>query len=177
MISLGALQKKFILNWSKIGTRWGINRTVAQVHALLYVSERPLNADEIMETLSVSRSNVSNSLKELQSWGLVRAVRGLGDRRDHFEAVDDVWSMCLVILDERKRREIDPAVEALRSCLEDSEGGRGGDARTRERLEKMLEFFDMMTSWYSEVRKLPRKSALRLIKLGTKVGKLLGGVV
>jgi DNA-binding transcriptional regulator GbsR (MarR family) len=177
MIPLGALQRKFILNWSKIGTRWGINRTVAQVHALLIVAERPLNADEITDTLSVSRSNVSNSMKELLSWGLARTVRGLGDRRDHFEAVDDIWNMCLVILDERKRREIDPAVEALRSCLDGSEGGRGGDARTRERLEEMLAFFDMMNTWYAEVRKLPKKSALRLIKLGTKVGKFLGGVI
>jgi DNA-binding transcriptional regulator GbsR (MarR family) len=174
MVSLTATQKKFISHWSEIGTRWGINRTVAQVHALLYIVGRALNADDVTEILSVSRSNVSTSLRELQNWGLIKVVHILGDRRDHFESVRSVWDMCLVILDERKRREIDPAVDILRICMAEADRGGTADAATRRRLQEMLQFFEMMTSWYMQVRNLPRDSVLRLVKLGTKVGKLLG---
>src|SRR5688572_26727821 len=105
MVKLTPVMEKFILHWGEMGTRWGINRTVAQVHALLYLSPKALHAEEIAETLSVARSNVSTSLKELQSWGIIRVVHVMGDRRDHFESLKDVWELFQVIIAERKRRE------------------------------------------------------------------------
>src|SRR6187455_1351360 len=111
---LSAVQRKFVLHWGEMGTRWGVNRTVAQVHALLYLSPNPLNADDIVETLEVARSNVSTSLKELQGWGIVRLVHVQGDKRDHFESMKDVWEMFRVVMDERKKREFDPTLQLLR---------------------------------------------------------------
>ena len=121
MTALNPVQQKFILHWGEMGTRWGINRTVAQIHALLYISPKPLNAEEIVETLKVARSNVSNSLKELQSWGIVKLVHVMGDKRDHFESMKDVWDMFRMVLDERKRREIDPTLAMLRECISEAE--------------------------------------------------------
>src|SRR5258707_14477678 len=117
MSPLTPVQQKFILHWGEMGARWGINRTVAQIHALLYISPRPLHAEEIVETLGVARSNVSTSLKELQGWGIVKMVHVLDDKRDHFESRKDVWEMFRVILDERKRREIDTTVALLPGCM------------------------------------------------------------
>src|ERR1700748_2142446 len=117
MTPLAPVQQKFILHWGEMGTKWGINRTVAQIHALLYISPKPLHAEEIVEILNVARSNVSTSLKELQGWGIVKMVHVLGDKRDHFESMKDVWEMFRIVLDERKRREIDPTVAMLRECI------------------------------------------------------------
>src|SRR5215207_3916088 len=117
---LTPIQQKFILHWGEMGAKWGINRTVAQIHALLFLSARPLNAEEIAGTLGVARSNVSNSLRELQGWGIVKVTHILGDRRDHFESMKDVWEMFRIILEERKRREIDPTLEVLRQCVAES---------------------------------------------------------
>src|SRR5258706_3500813 len=114
---LTPIQQKFILHWGEMGTRWGINRTVAQIHALLFLSEKPLNAEEIATTLGVARSNVSNSLRELQGWGIVKVTHLLGDRRDHFESMKDVWEMFRIIVDERKKREADPTLSMLRDTL------------------------------------------------------------
>src|SRR3954463_11949546 len=108
MPTLTPITTRFILHWGEMGTRWGINRTVAQIHALLFVSPKPMHAEEIAQTLGVARSNVSTSLKELQSWGIVRVAHVMGDRRDHFESMKDVWEMFRVITDERKKRETDP---------------------------------------------------------------------
>src|SRR5207237_10111368 len=112
--------QEYILHWGEMGTRWRINRTVAQIHALLYLSPKPLTAEEIADLLSVARSNVSNSLKELQGWGIVRVVHVMGDRRDHFESMKDVWEMFQTVLDERKKREIDPTLALLRECVAES---------------------------------------------------------
>src|SRR5256714_7938577 len=117
MRTLTATEQKFILHWGEMGTKWGINRTVAQIHALLYISPKPLNAEDIAETLDVARSNVSNSLKELQSWRIVKLVHVLGDKRDHFESMKNVWDMFRIVLDERKRREIDPTMAILEECM------------------------------------------------------------
>src|SRR5271154_4426527 len=117
MSLLAPVQQKFILHWGEMGARWGINRTVAQIHALLFISPKPLHAEEIMDALAVARSNVSTSLRELQGWGIVRMVHVLGDKRDHFESMKDVWEMFRVVLDERKRREIDPTLIMLRECI------------------------------------------------------------
>src|ERR1700737_1629968 len=122
MLKLSPVAEKFILHWGEMGTRWGVNRTVAQVHALLFISPRPMHAEEITETLSVARSNVSNSLRELQGWGIVRVVHVMGDRRDHFESLKDVWQMFEIIIAERKRREMDPTLEMLRACVADPHG-------------------------------------------------------
>src|SRR6059058_3121971 len=116
-MKLTAVMEKFILHWGEVGARWGINRTVAQIHALLFLSPRPLHAEEIAETLGVARSNVSTSLRELQGWGIVKLVHVLGDRRDHFETLKDVWEMFRIVLDERKKREIDPTLSVIRECI------------------------------------------------------------
>src|SRR5882724_3461065 len=139
-MKLSPVQQKFILHWGEMGTRWGINRTVAQLHALLYVSARPLNAEDIAETLDVARSNVSNSLKELQSWRIVKLVHVLGDKRDHFESMKDVWEMFRVVLDERKRREIDPTIVILEECIAEAENDKLTDEYTQERLRELAGF-------------------------------------
>jgi DNA-binding transcriptional regulator GbsR (MarR family) len=157
-----------------MGTRWGINRTVAQIHALLYLSPKPLNAEEIAETLAVARSNVSTSLKELQGWGIVKLIHVLGDKRDHFESMKDVWEMFRVVLDERKRREIDPTMRILRECIADAEKGKETDKYTEERLRELHDFFDTTTAWYLQVRQWPTAAMVKFVKLGDKVLKVLG---
>src|SRR6202050_524905 len=132
MSKLSPVAQKFILHWGEMGTRWGINRTVAQIHALLFISPRPLHAEEIVEALNVARSNVSTSLKELQGWGIVKMVHVLGDKRDHFESMKDVWEMFRVVLDERKRREIDPTLAMLRECITEIGTQKEKDAHTKE---------------------------------------------
>src|SRR5512139_1246980 len=124
MTALSRVQQKFILHWGEMGTRWGINRTVAQIHALLFLSPKPLNAEDIVQALQVARSNVSSSLKELQGWGIVKRVHVLGDSRDHFESLKDVWEMFRVVLDERKKREIDPTERMLRECIAEAVHGK-----------------------------------------------------
>jgi DNA-binding transcriptional regulator GbsR (MarR family) len=162
----------FILHWGEMGTRWGINRTVAQIFALLFLSPKPLHAEQIAETLSVARSNVSNSLKELQEWGIVKVVHVMGDRRDHFESLKDVWEMFRIILDERKKRETDPTLAMLRESVDRS--GKGVDSYERQRLADMLEFFELMTTWYEQTRKIPIPAVKKMCRMGDKVTKLLG---
>ncbi|HSR70467.1 MAG TPA: MarR family transcriptional regulator [Acidobacteriota bacterium] len=174
MPKLTKTAEQFILHWGEMGTRWGINRTVAQIHALLYLSPQPLNAEDISKTLSVARSNVSTSLRELQSWGLVKIVHILGDRRDHFESMKDVWEMFQLILSERKRREIDPTLAMLRQCMEQAEQDEDGSDRfTQERLQHMLDFFETMTSLYKEFSSLSPSTLRGLAKLKGRMEKLL----
>ena len=135
---LSPVQEKFILHWGEMGTRWGINRTVAQIHALLFLSPVPLHAEAIATMLGVARSNVSTSLRELQGWGIVRVVHLLGDRRDHFESLKDVWEMFRIIVDERKKRETDPVLVMLRDAAAEAKKPGAADAYTRERLGDML---------------------------------------
>lgn len=174
MPKLGPVPQKFILHWGEMGTRWGINRTVAQIHALLYISPTPLHAEDIANTLKVARSNVSTSLKELQGWGIVRLVHVLGDKRDHFESMKDVWEMFRVVLDERKKREIDPTLAVLRECIAETEKDRGSDRYTEERLRDLCEFFDTTLAWYGQIRSWPTQALTRFVKLGDKVRKALG---
>lgn len=173
MIELTDIQRRFILHWGEMGTRWGINRTVAQVHALLYLSTRPLDAEEIQDTLSVARSNVSGSLRELQTWGIVKMVHVMNDRRDHFESMKDPWEMFRVVLDERKRREIDPTLGMLREALAEMKSKGDKDAVTVERLDSLREFFEVTTNWYNMIRGWPTATLIRFMKLGDKVLKLL----
>ena len=168
------VQRQFILHWGEMGARWGINRTVAQIHALLHLSEQPLSADAVATALGVARSNVSTSLRELQGWGIVRAVHVLGDRRVHFESTRNVWELFRTIVDQRKRREIDPTLETLRKALDQLDGARSGDRYTRERLQELLEFFETMTELYDELRHLPLTALRSVARMRGKVKKLLG---
>ena len=174
MKPLSPVQQKFILHWGEMGTRWGINRTVAQIHALLFISPRPLNAEEIADTLSVARSNVSNSLKELQGWGIVKLTHVLGDKRDHFESMKEVWEMFRVVLDERKKREIDPTLALLKECIAEAEKDEATDEYSEQRLRDLHGFFDLTTSWYGQIRLWPTSALTKFIKLGDKVRKLVG---
>lgn len=172
-MKLTPVMEKFILHWGEMGARWGINRTVAQIHALLYISPRPLNAEEITETLSVARSNVSNSLKELQGWGIVKVVHTMGDRRDHFESMKDVWEMFRVVLEERKKREMDPTLALLKDCVADAGKGGTADPHTRERLKELLDFFESWSACYEQVKKISTPSLVRFVKMGEKIRKML----
>lgn len=171
--TLSPVQQKFILHWGEMGTRWGINRTVAQVHALLFISPKPLNADEIVQALGVARSNVSTSLKELQGWGIVKVTHVLGDRRDHFESMKEVWEMFRVVLDERKKREIDPTLAILRDCIAEAEKDKETDEYTEQRLRDLAGFFETTTAWYGQIRSWPTGALTKFVKLGDKVRKLL----
>ena len=174
MAKLSSVQQKFILHWGEMGIRWGINRTVAQIHALLFISPKPLNAEEIAGTLSVARSNVSTSLKELQGWGIVKLVHVLGDKRDHFESMKDVWEMFRVVLDERKKREIDPTLAMLRDCIAEAEKDKETDEYTEQRLRDLHGFFQITMAWYGQIRSWPTAALTRFVKLGDKARKLLG---
>ena len=173
-VKLSPVQQKFILHWGEMGTKWGINRTVAQVHALLFLAPKPLHAEQIQDTLAVARSNVSTSLRELQGWGIVRMVHVLGDKRDHFESMKEVWEMFRVVLDERKRREIDPTLAMLRDCIVEAEKDDGTDEYTEQRLRDLATFFETTTTWYGQIRLWPATALTRFVKLGDKVRKLLG---
>ena len=161
--------EKLVLHWGEMGARWGISRMVAQIHALLYFSPQPMAADEIVETLGVARSHVSNSLKELQTWGVVRVVHIIGDRREHFESIKDVWQLFEILLDERKRREMDPTLKALREAQALVNDGAEADVKTKERLREMQEFFEVMDGWFGEVRRLPLASRVKLVKWGARI--------
>lgn len=174
MQTLTPVAQKFILHWGEMGTRWGINRTVAQVHALLFISPKPIHAEEISSALSVARSNVSNSLRELQGWGIVRVVHVLGDRRDHFESVKDVWEIFRIVAEERKRREIDPTLRVLRECVQELHGTGQSDKYTRERLESMLDFLTVASGLFEEVVRVPAGALKGIAKLRGKIVTLLG---
>ena len=173
MANLSAAKRRFILHWGEMGARWGINRTVAQVHALLHVSSTPLTAEEIAHSLSVARSNVSTSVRELQSWGLVRTVHEIGDRRQHFESIKDVWEMFRIILDQRKRREIDPTIELLRLCIAEVKGSSPEDLYTKDRLQEIHEFFSDVEVLYNDVRQFPVTTLKKLVKARSVVRRVL----
>jgi DNA-binding transcriptional regulator GbsR (MarR family) len=172
-VSLTPTARAYVLHWGEMGTKWGVNRTVAQIHALLYLSPKPLTAEEIATALSVARSNVSTSLRELQGWGIVRVVHVMGDRRDHFESMADVWEMFQIILDERKKREVDPTVAVLRELVAESKKSGIAEKHTHERLSEMLKFFETMTGWYAQLRRLPRGAVVKFVKMGDKVRNLI----
>jgi DNA-binding transcriptional regulator GbsR (MarR family) len=166
--------EQFILHWGDMGNQWGVNRSVAQIHALLYLSERPLTAEEIADTLGMARSNVSNSLRELTSWKLIRRVPVLGDRRDHFEAETDLWEMVTRIAQGRKEREIDPAAAALRACIAAAEGDPRVSATARRRLQEMESFIATVNRWYDQMLNVPAAKIMALMRMGAKVATLVG---
>jgi DNA-binding transcriptional regulator GbsR (MarR family) len=165
--------EKYVLHWGEMGTRWGTNRTVAQIQALLYLSPEPMRADEICELLSVARSHVSTSIRELQSYGLVRMTHVLGDRRDYFESIHDVWELFRVIIEQRKQRELNPTLSMLRSCAAEVETESDTDPVTRERIRNMLEFVESTSDWYEQIRDIPTSTLTTLMKLGKGITRLV----
>jgi DNA-binding transcriptional regulator GbsR (MarR family) len=175
-MQLSQTSQKFILHWGEMGTRWGVNRTVAQIHALLYLTGKPLPADEIADTLSVARSNVSNSIGELKAWNLVKLVHVMGDRRDHFEASTDIWELSRTIIRERKEREIMPTIDMLRELLNHPEIMLDGLERAN-RVREMLTMLETMTVWSDEMLRLDTETLTKVLKLGAKIQKLIRGDV
>lgn len=173
-MKLTPIMQKYILHWGEMGTRWGVNRTVAQIHALLYLSPTPLHAEEIAETLGVARSNVSTSIKELQSWGLIKVSHVMGDRRDHFESLKDLWEMFSAILEQRKRREIDPTLTMLRQCELEGSSDHDTPDEIKQRIGNMLEFMETISGYYEQMRHVPTSTLTKLFKLGSKITGLLG---
>jgi len=165
--------EKYVLHWGEMGTRWGTNRTVAQIQALLYLSPEPLRADQICELLSVARSNVSTSIRELQSYGLVRMIHLLGDRRDYFESINDVWELFRVIIEQRKQRELNPTLSMLKTCAAEVEAEKDTDPVTKERIRNMLGFVETTSNWYEQISDIPTSTLTKIMKLGKGVTKLV----
>lgn len=165
--------EKYVLHWGEMGTRWGTNRTVAQIQALLYLSPKPLHADEIVDLLSVARSNVSTSIRELQSYGLVRMTHALGDRRDYFESLHDVWDLFRVIIEQRKQRELNPTLAMLKGCAAEVDAESDTDPVTKDRIKNMLEFVESTSDWYEQISQIPTSTLTKLMALGDKITKLV----
>jgi DNA-binding transcriptional regulator GbsR (MarR family) len=171
-MNLAPLTQRFVLHFGEMGSRWGINRTVGQIYALLYVSPRALNADEIGEALAFSRSNVSMGLKELQSWNLVRLQHLPNDRREYFQAPEDVWAIFRTLAEERRKREIDPTLSMLRDALMEQPANED-DMHAQARMKQMHDLIELMTGWLADVQKMDSATLARLMKLGAKVAKVL----
>ncbi|MES9859975.1 MAG: MarR family transcriptional regulator [Candidatus Thiodiazotropha sp. LLP2] len=171
-MELTPVTEQFVLHWGEMGTRWGVNRTVAQIHALLYLSDRALTADEITETLGVARSNVSNSIKELLSWKLVKVAHIMGDRRDHFETSKDVWELFKLIVAGRKQKEIEPTLQILDELLASSDFKKESH-ETRQRIEETQQFIHVLTQWSDEMLRLDPETLMKVLKLGAKISNLI----
>jgi DNA-binding transcriptional regulator GbsR (MarR family) len=171
--ALPSAVERFILHWGDMGGQWGVNRSVAQMHALLYLSARPMTAEEIAAQLGLARSNVSNSLKELLGWRLIRRVPVLGDRRDHYAAETDLWEMVTRIAAGRKTREIDPAIAALDRCVAEADGDHALDPVAAQRLHEMHAFLKTLDGWYGEMLAVPSNKLMALIRLGAKIVRFL----
>ena len=172
-MELSPAVEKYVLHWGEMGTRWGTNRTVAQIQALLYLSPTPMCAEEIVEILSVARSNVSTSIRELQSYGLVRMTHVLGDRRDYFESLSDVWELFRVIIEQRKQRELNPTLTMLKQCEKEVQAEKGTDDITKERIRNMLDFVSTTSNWYEQIQEVPTPTLKKLMKLGSGITKFL----
>jgi DNA-binding transcriptional regulator GbsR (MarR family) len=172
-MNLSPAVQKYVLHWGEMGTRWGTNRTVAQIQALLYLSPTPLRADEIVDLLSVARSNVSTSIRELQSYGLVKMTHVLGDRRDYFESIYDVWDLFRAIIEQRKQRELNPTLSMLRNCAAEVEKEMQTDNVTKDRIKNMLKFFETTSEWYEQIQDLPTPTLQKIMKLGRGITKLI----
>ena len=170
-MKLPGLIQTFVLHFGEMGSRWGINRTVGQIYAVLFLSPVPLNADQIMEKLGFSRSNVSMGLKELQAWNLVRLKHMPNDRRDYFTTPDDLWEIVRTLSEERKKREIDPTLTMLREVMMQSPSS-DEERYAQERMSEMHDLIEQLTSWYNDVRKLETERLIALLSLGAKVQKI-----
>lgn len=172
-MELTPVTTRFVLHWGEMGSRWGVNRTVAQIHALLFLADRPLHAEEISETLAIARSNVSTSLKELQNWGLARIAHVMGDRRDHYDTPRDIWEIFRIVMEERRKREIEPTLTVLRDSLLDESGHKPADVQALQRIRSVLEFLETLTAWADEMKHLPPETSMKLMRLGVKVQRAL----
>ena len=166
--------ERFVLHWGEMGTAWGVNRSVAQIHALLYLSETPLTAEDIADRLGMARSNVSTSLRELLSWSLIRRVHAMGDRRDYYDAEADMFEMVLRIAQGRKAREIDPALAVLRSCVAEAKADAAVPASVRKRLNAMLDFTETVNRSFGEIMRLPAPTLMGLIRMGGAIARFAG---
>ena len=166
--------EKFIVHWGEMGTQWGVSRSVAQIQALLYLSERPLHAEQISVILNLARSNVSTSIKELLNWRLITRAQILGDRRDHFEAIKDNWEIVLRISEGRKKREIDPTLHLLRLVADNTQYDHEVTPQQRAQITELVGFMETMTNWYDDIRTVPKEKLFRLMKLGAKIVKFIG---
>jgi DNA-binding transcriptional regulator GbsR (MarR family) len=173
-LKLASATEKFVTWWSEAGSKWGVNRTVAQVHALFYISPEPLNAEDIASALSFSRSNVSASLRELETWGLITPVYFRGDRKHYYEAIRDPWEMFRIILEERKRRGILPTMATLRACLQEVEDSVPTQDYARDQLRAAVDFFEVMIPLYDELRHISPVSSRDIAKLTSKVREVVG---
>jgi DNA-binding transcriptional regulator GbsR (MarR family) len=163
-----------VLHWGEMGSRWGVNRTVAQIHALLFLADAPLTAEDIADTLAIARSNVSTSLKELQNWGLARISHLMGDRRDHFDTPKDIWEIFRIVMEERRKREIEPTLTVLRDFVLDESKHQPEDAQALAKIRMVLEFLETLTEWADEMQSLAPETSMKLMRLGVKIQRVLG---
>lgn len=173
-IQLSEQGNQFILHWGEMGTRWGVNRTVSQIHAFLYYTGKPANAEQISETLQVARSNVSNSLKELQNWNLIQVTHMMGDRRDYFETSLDIWQLFRTVITERKSREFDPTVNFLQSFLKENKFNND-EAEAKQRVQSTLELMQTLSIWGDEMINLKPETLIKIMKYGAKIQMLIRG--
>ena len=173
-MKLTPVMQRYIVHWGEMGARWGVNRSQAQIHALLFLSPEPLSADEVSDTLGIARSNVSVGLRELATWRLVQVAQVLGDRRDFFRAEQDTWEMIRTVVEGRKRRELDPTLAALRECCALLEHDRETPDAVRKRIVSQLEFLESLSEWYARISALPRATLMKMMRLGEKIAKVIG---
>lgn len=171
-MELNSISQRFVLHWGEMGSKWGVNRTVSQIHALLYLHGKPIPAEEIAETLGVARSNVSNSLKELQNWKLIHVVHMMGDRRDHFATSTDVWELFKIVVQERKEREFDPTINVLQDCLSSKDLDKE-DPEVQQRIRDTLQLMASLSSWGDQMLSLDQKTFMKVMKLGAKIQHLI----
>jgi DNA-binding transcriptional regulator GbsR (MarR family) len=167
--------ERFVLHWGEMGAVWGTNRSVGQIHALLYLSDTPLTAEDLAATLGLARSNVSNSLKELLGWSLIQRVSVMADRRDFYTAETDVWEMVTRIAEGRKARELDPTFAVLKACATEAREDRFINPTTRARMDAMRDFVEMVDTWSTDIRKVPRGKLMTLLKLGSAIARFIPG--
>ncbi|HUO18751.1 MAG TPA: MarR family transcriptional regulator [Steroidobacteraceae bacterium] len=173
-MKLTPVMQRYVIHWGEMGTRWGVNRSVAQIHALLFLSPEALSADEISDTLGIARSNVSVGLKELTTWRLVHVTHVLGDRRDFFRAEQDTWEMIRTVVEGRKRRELDPTIAALKECQALLANDGETPEAVRKRIVGQLEFLESLSEWYERISALPRATLLKMMRLGEKIARVIG---
>jgi len=171
-MQLTDIARRFIVHWGEMGSSWGVNRSVAQIHALLFFHGQPLHAEELADTLGIARSNVSTSLKELLNWNLIRVTQVLGDRRDYYETSGDVWELFRTIVRERKEREFDPTVRLLRELAQDPALAAENPA-TQDRVRSTQEFMQTLGSWSDEMLRLSPATLEKILKLGAQVQRFV----
>lgn len=171
-MKLNPVAERFVLHWGEMGSKWGVNRTVSQIHALLYLAGKPMPADEIVETLGVARSNVSNSIKELLNWKLISVVHVMNDRRDHFTTSTDVWELFRIVVSERKQREFDPTIHVLQSCLNSDDLSKES-AAVQQRIRETLGLMESLSTWGNQMLKLEPATLMKVMKLGARIQNLI----